>query len=100
MQAQGTLLGAYKLALPDNPALFKAVMASLALKSPVISNDSAPLAAVLPVTPATLVKASLTLLTHLLQQRCTPVSLREWTFWFLAPLLASTLIAGSLDSPK
>jgi hypothetical protein len=66
----------------------------------VTSNDSTPLAAVFPFTPATLDKASFTLVTHLLQQRCTPVTLSDCTFPFFAPLFAVTLTAGSLDVPK
>ena len=67
----------YLPALPESPALFKAAKTSFPLKSPVTSKDSAPLAAVFPFTPATLVNASFTLVTHLLQQRCTPVTLSD-----------------------
>src|SRR5207249_7243105 len=90
----------YFPALPESPALFNSAKASFALKSPVISNDSAPLAAVFPFTPGTLDKASFTVVTHLLQQRCTPATLRDFTFPFFAPLVAVTLMAESLDVPK
>src|SRR3989442_1684617 len=98
-EGQGWVL-AYFPALPESPALFNWAKASLALKSPVTSNDSAPLAAVFPLTPGTLDKASVTLVTHLLQQRCMPVTLSDCTFPFFAPLFAATLMAGSLELPK
>src|SRR6266511_299102 len=72
----------YFPALPESPALFNSANASFALKSPVTSNDSAPLAAVFPFTPGTFDNASVTLVTHLLQQRCTPVTLSDRTFPF------------------
>src|SRR5207237_537545 len=96
---QGWVL-AYFPALPENPALFNSAKASFALKSPVTSNDSTPLAAVFPFTPGTFDKASVTVVTHLLQQRCTPVTLSDCTFPFFAPLFAGTLMAGSLETPK
>src|SRR2546422_11631502 len=81
----------YLPAVPDSPALFNAAKTSFALKLPVTSKDSAPFAAVFPFTPVTLDNASFTVVTHLLQQRCTPLTLSDSTFPSFAPVLTATL---------
>src|SRR5579884_2134722 len=85
-------------ALPVKPAFCNAFITSNALKSPVTSNESAPLVAVLPVTPGTDLSALSTALTHLAQQRCTPLMVIFSTFASFAPDEASSLT--SLLSPK
>src|SRR6185295_11624370 len=78
LEANGSL---YFPARPARPAFCKASNTSLSLKSPVTMNDSAFLAAVLSFTPATEPSVSFTALTHLPQQRCTPSTLSDCTFF-------------------
>src|SRR5581483_95203 len=87
-------------ALPVSPASCSALKTSVGLKSPVTWKDVASFAAVVAFTPGTLVSASFTAVTHFLQQRWTPSTASDVTFASLAPLVASTLIDGSLAVPK
>ncbi len=82
----------------EKPAALRAAITSLALKVPVICTLSASFAASVPVTPLTLLTALLKSLTHILQQRCTPVTFSPCTSPSFAPAVARW-IAGSLGIP-
>src|SRR5690348_329665 len=70
----------YLPTLPVRPAFCRAAKTSCSLKSPLTVNDLTPLAAVLPVTPATEPSAVFTDFTHLPQHRCTPSTCNDLSF--------------------